>query len=141
MPQCYTIRQKPMNDRLKCPVYWLQLYFKYRNRPTSGYIFAYPDGEQIQGSSTIRIIRELCTEENWPDDKIPTGHSLRIMMVLTLSGLGLPEAQINRFMMWKSNEMQHYYINRRDHLLNLAPANVIAVLSDERIARIQSDLI
>ena len=29
----YTIRQRPMEERLKCPIYWLQQYFKYRNRP------------------------------------------------------------------------------------------------------------
>ena len=37
--------------------------------------------------------------------------------------------------------MQNYYINRRDHMLKLAPANVIAILSDQRIAQIQQDLI
>ena len=130
-----------MAERLKCPVYWLQLYFKFQNRPRAGYIFAYPDGSQICGSATLHQIQNQCKAEMWPAEKIPTKHSLRIMMVLTLSGLNIPEAQINRFMMWKSAEMQNYYINRRDHLLNLAPANVISVLSDDRIARIQSDLI
>lgn len=130
-----------MDQRLKCPVFWIQLFFKFQGRPRTGYIFAYPDGSQIEGPSTIRQVRDLCTAENWPDDKKPTGHSLRVTMVNTLSGLNIPEQQINRFMMWKSNEMQSYYINRRDHLLNLAPANVISVLSDERIARIQDDLI
>lgn len=130
-----------MDERLKCPVYWLQQFFKFKNRPTSGYIFSYPDGSNIGGDATIRVIRNLCMAENWPKAKIPTKHSLRIMMVLTLSGLNVPENQINRFMMWKSPEMQNYYINRRDHLLKLAPANIIAVLSDDRISRIQSDLI
>ena len=130
-----------MDERLKCPVYWLQQYFKYRGRPRSGLIFAYPNGDQIQGSATIEQIQKQCVLDGWSQDKIPSMHSLRITMVLTLSGLNIPEAQINRFMMWRSPEMQHYYINRRDHLLNLAPANIISVLSDERIARIQSDLI
>ena len=130
-----------MEERLKCPVYWLQQYFKFKNRPSTGYIFAYPNGKPIDGTSTIKVIRQLCLQEGWPAHKIPTKHSLRIMMVLTLSGLQIPEAQINRFMMWKSPEMQQYYINRRDHMLNLAPANVISVLSDARIARIQSELI
>ena len=141
LPQCFTIRQRPMHERLKCPVYWLQQYFKFRDKPTAGYIFAYPDGSQIDGSSTLDQIQIQCDRENWPKDRIPSKHSLRITMVLTLSGLNLPEAQINRFMMWRSTEMQGYYINRRDHLLNLAPANVISVLSDDRIARIQSELI
>ena len=140
LPQCFTIRQRQMSDRLKCPVYWLQQYFKFRDKPTSGYIFSYPDGSQILGPSTLEQIQNQCIRENWPSHKMPSGHSLRITMVLTLSGLNIPEAQINRFMMWRSQEMQHYYINRRDHLLNLAPANVISVLSDDRIARVQSDL-
>ena len=130
-----------MDERLKCPVFWIQLFFKFQGRRKTGYIFAYPDGSQIDGASTLRHVRDLCLAENWPRHKIPSGHSLRHMMVLTLSGLNIPEAQINRFMMWKSSEMQSYYINRRDHLLNLAPANVISVLSDDRIARIQNDLI
>ena len=62
-------------------------------------------------------------------------------MVLTLSGLKLPEDQINRFMMWKSPDMQSYYINQRDTMLKLAPANVISILSDRRIEEIQQDLI
>ena len=130
-----------MEDRIKCPVYWLQQYFKYKNRPTEGYIFSYPNGSVINGASTITVIQRQCEADNWPKDKLPSKHSLRIMMVLTLSGLGIPENQINRFMMWKSPEMQNYYINRRDHMLKLAPANVIAVLSDDRIAQIQQDLI
>ena len=130
-----------MEDRLKCPVYWLQQFFKFKERPTNGYIFSYPNGAKMDGDATLRVIRKLCQAENWPPAKIPTGHSLRIMMVLTLSGLNMPEDQINRFMMWKSADMQNYYINRRDHLLKFAPANVISVLTDERIANIQSDLI
>ena len=126
-----------MEERLKCPVYWLQQYFKFKNRPKEGYIFSYPSGAPLDGSATLQVIQRKCRLDGWPEDEIPTKHSLRITMVLTLSGLGLPEAQINRFMMWKSPEMQNYYINRRDHLLKFAPANVIAVLSDERIARVQ----
>ena len=141
IPQCFTIRQRPMEDRLKCPVYWLQQYFKFKNRPTSGYIFSYPNGSPIDGANTIKLVRTQCISDNWPTHKIPTRHSLRIMMVLTLSGLGIPENQINRFMMWKSPEMQSYYINRRDHLLKLAPANIISILSDNRIDQIQRDLI
>ena len=141
IPQCYTIKQRPMEERIKCPIYWLQQYFKFRMRPTQGYIFAYPNGSPIDGSSTIKVIRTQCRNDNWPETKLPTKHSLRISMVLTLSGLKIPEDQINRFMMWKSPEMQHYYINRRDHMLQMAPANVIAILSDQRIAQIQNDLI
>ena len=130
-----------MAERIKCPVYWLQQFFKFKNRPTSGYIFSYPGGAVIDGANTIKLVRKQCEDDRWPSNKLPSKHSLRIMMVLTLSGLGIPENQINRFMMWKSPEMQNYYINRRDHLLQLAPANVISILSDDRIDRIQRDLI
>ena len=130
-----------MEERLKCPVYWLQQFFKYKDKPAAGYIFSYPDGSPIDGSSTVKVIRAQCLDDNWPSDKYPSKHSLRIMMVLTLSGLKVPEDQINRFMMWKSSAMQSYYINRRDHMLQMAPANIISILSDDRIAQIQNDLI
>ena len=130
-----------MEERLKCPIYWLQQYFKFRDRPSKGYIFSYPNDNPIDGSATLAVIQKQCRQLQWRKDRIPTKHSLRITMVLTLSGLGIPEAQINRFMMWKSPEMQHYYINRRDHLLKFAPANVISVLSDERIERVQLGII
>ena len=130
-----------MEERLKCPIYWLQQYFKFQGRPTTGYIFAYPNGNVIDGTATMNVIQRQCHNDNWPKDKIPTKHSLRITMVLTLSGLNMLEAQINRFMMWRSPDMQNYYINRRDHLLKFAPANVISVLSDDRISRVQRNII
>ena len=61
-------------------------------------------------------------------------------MCLTLKSMGVPADTINRFMNWRSESMQNYYLNLRDMRQLDAPAHKLAKLNQSEFALLQSNL-
>ena len=58
-------------------------------------------------------------------------------MAITLYNMGVDGHRINRFMNWKTNRMQEHYINTRDQKAINAPANRLAMLSEQEFDILQ----
>ena len=132
-----TLHTDPARDPLK----WLERYWQYCGRPKKGFIFG-PENNSVPdktwGSSTIAQVRRSARLLGFPEDKIPTRHSFRVTMAITLYNLGVESSRINRFLNWKTNRMQEHYVNTRDQKAVGAPAHRLAVMSSRELKRIQS---
>ena len=116
----------------RSPIFWLQRYWKYRGKPKKGFIFGPDDSvtpDATWGSHTIAQVQRSAKILGFLEDKIPTRHSFRITMAITLYNLGVEKSRINRFMNWKTDRMQDHYVNTRDAKALSAPAFRLAALS------------
>ena len=127
-------------DPSRDPIKWLQRYWRYRGCPTRGFIFA-PDNSDIPdttwGSHTIAQVQRAARLLNFSEDNLPTRHSFRVTMAITLYNLGVDPKRINRFMNWKTDRMQEYYVNTRDAQAIDAPAHRLALLSASELNSLQ----
>ena len=135
-----TLHTDPSRDPLK----WLERYWRHCGCPKTGFIFG-PENNSIPdhtwGSPTIAQVRRSARLLGFPEDKIPTRHSFRVTMAVTLYNLGVESSRINRFLNWKTNRMQEHYINTRDSKALGAPAHRLAVLSSRELRRLQSNFL
>ena len=120
------------------PVAALKRWWRYCGQPRSGYIIGIPNKtpEQV-GKSTIYFVQQYARTLNLP---IPTKHSARVSMCVTLYELGTEPGQIDRAMNWKTDRMQKHYLNKRNLRSLNAPAHKLALLSDNDLNRMQKHL-
>ena len=82
------------------PIKWLKKYWVWKGRPSSGYIFG-PENKDLPdetwGSETIGQVQRYAKLLGFPTDRIPTRHSPRVTMAITLYNMGVDSARINRF--------------------------------------------
>ena len=135
-----TVYTEPSRD----PVKWLHRYWKYCGCPKKGFIFG-PNNNTVPdhtwGTPTILQVRRSARLLGFPEEKIPTRHSFRVTMAITLYNLGVESSRINRFLNWKTNRMQEHYVNTRDSKALGAPAHRLAVLSSRELGRLQSSFL
>ena len=139
-PQSLTWASAPGVHQSDCPKLILKRWWNWCGKPKSGLIFSTIDKKQINGNHTIYQIRRQAVKLGIKQNEIPTKHSFRITMCLTLKSMGLEPDTINRFMNWRSETMQSYYLNIRNMRKKEAPAHRIANLSQNELADIQSNL-
>lgn len=122
------------------PIKWLKRFWKWQGRPKSGFVFG-PTRHGIPnknwGNDTIRQIQRTAKLLGFPADKIPTKHSPRVTMAVTLYNLGVDAARINRFLNWKTGRMQEHYINTRDSQALGAPAHKLSTISASDMSAVQ----
>ena len=123
------------------PLKWLKRYWKWKGKPTSGFIFPpenkdWPD--ETWGNDTIGQVQRSAKLLGFPTDSLPTKHSARVTMVITLYNLGVDSARINRFLNWKTDKMQTHYINTRDAMALGAPAHRLSTLSASEMSAVQN---
>ena len=136
---------RPLNDEsLDNPITWIQRLWVYQGRPRSGFIFQ-PENPSTPierwGDATIKQVRRIASFLNVPKSELPSMHSTRVTMAVTLFNMGTKKHRLNRFMNWKTSRMQERYINTRDSQLAGAPAHQLATISSRDLGRIQKHLI
>ena len=128
----------------RCPIFWLQRYWSLRGKPKKGFIFG-PENcdtpDVSWGAHTIWQVQRAAKLLNFPVEKIPTRHSFRVTMAVTLYNLGVDSKRINRFLNWKTDKMQEHYINTRDSQALDAPAHRLAVLSSSELQNLQKQFL
>lgn len=126
------------------PLKWLRRYWIWKGKPSTGFIFGPEDKlfpDETWGNDTISQVQRAAKLLGYPADNIPTKHSARVTMVITLYNLGVDSARINRFLNWKTDRMQTHYINTRDAMALGAPAHRLATLSASELSAVQSNFI
>ena len=123
------------------PLKWLKRFWVFKGRPKTGFIFG-PENKTIPdetwGTDTIGQVQRMAKLLGYPTDSIPTKHSARVTMVVTLYNLGVESSRINRFLNWKTDKMQSYYINTRDSMALGAPAHRLSTLSPSEMSAVQN---
>ena len=141
VPQRLFWGSTPTTNPTRDPIKWLQRYWRYRGCPNKGYIFS-PDSSDIPdttwGSHTINQVQRAARLLNFSEDQIPTRHSFRVTMAITLYNLGVDSKRINRFLNWKTDRMQEHYVNTRDSQALGAPAHRLAILSASELHSLQN---
>ena len=126
------------------PVTWIQRLWIYQGRPKKGYMFPPPRATtpmENWGDSTLKQVRKVAQFTLLlPPTELPSKHSPRVTMAVTLFNMGISEHRLNRFMNWKTSRMQERYINTRDSRLPGAPAHQLASISGASLGRIQKHL-
>ena len=148
--QCNEVPQRmvwarPLNDKsTENPITWIHRLWVYQGKPKSGFIFK-PQNPRTKverwGDATIEQVQQMAEKLNIPTTELPSKHSARVTMAVTLFNMGVESQRINRFMNWKTSRMQERYINTRDSQLPGAPAHRLASISNRELAQIQKDLI
>ena len=120
------------------PVAAFKRWWEFCNKPQRGYIFqmANKTPEQI-GQTTIYYVQKQARALRLP---VPTKHSPRVSMCITLYELGTEPGRIDRALNWKTDKMQKHYLNVRDLQSTSAPAQKIANLSSRDIYLLQKNL-
>ena len=122
------------------PILWLRRFWVWDNKPKKGLIFNLNQNSNTSealGRSTILQVQRAAKLLEFPADKIPTKHSARVTMAVTLYNLGVESSRINRFLNWKTGRMQEHYINTRDSLAIGAPAHRLSELSSSEFSAVQ----
>ena len=123
------------------PLMWLKRYWRFKGCPSRGIIFGPNDltlPDERWGNDTIGQVQRAARLLGFPTDEIPTKHSPRVTMVITLYNLGIESSRINRFLNWKTDRMQNHYINTRDSMALGAPAHRLATLSASEMSAVQN---
>lgn len=139
-PQAFTWAATPDNTFPNCPYATLHQWWKWCGKPSKGFIFSGPDKEQMNDDKTLYQVRAKAKKLGYSNKNLPTKHSCRISMVLTLKSMGVDTDTINRFMNWRSDTMQSYYLNVRNMRTVDAPAHKLSVLSQTEFTRLQNSL-
>ena len=144
VPQRLTWARSSDTDSPDNPINWLAKYWISEGKPKKGFIFQ-PDKQSTPiekwGDATIKQVRRAAEELHMPKPELPTKHSPRVTMAVTLFNLGVKQSRINRFMNWKTEKMQERYINTRDSQLSGAPAHRLATISAKKLQTVQKYLI
>ena len=128
-------------EKNRDPIFWLQRYWRFRGCPRKGFIFGPENStapDSTWGSHTILQVQRSAKLLGFPEDKIPTRHSFRVTMAITLYNLGVESSRINRFLNWKTGRMQEHYINTRDSKAIGAPAHRLSSLSVSEFDSLQN---
>ena len=144
VPQRLVWARTKYTDSPDNPISWLKKYWVREGKPRKGFIFDPKQGQtQIKnwGNATILHVQRQAKRLNIPKSEIPTKHSARVTMAVTLFNMGTNENRINRFLNWKTPRMQERYINTRDSQLSGAPAHRLAVTSANALQHVQKHLI
>ena len=148
--QCNEVPQRlvwarPLNETsTDNPITWINRLWIFQGKPRSGFIFrpVNPNTKMERwGDATIEQVQLMAERLNIPTSDLPSKHSARVTMAVTLFNMGVKSHRINRFMNWKTSQMQERYINTRDSQLPGAPAHRLASISNAELAQIQKDLI
>ena len=139
-PQSLTWASTTTMNAEDCPRAMLKKWWRWCGRPRTGLIFSTIDKKAINGNHTIYQVRRQAIKLGFSKENIPTKHSFRITMCLTLKSMGVDPDTINRFMNWRSELMQSYYLNVRNMRKKEAPAHKIAKLSQRDLALLQNNL-
>ena len=144
VPQRLTWARSSDTDSPDNPINWLLKYWESEGKPKKGFIFQ-PDNDTTPiekwGDATIKQVRRVAKELKMPKSERPGKHSPRVTMAVTLFNLGVKKSRINRFMNWKTPQMQERYINTRDAQLSGAPAHRLATISTTKLQTVQKYLI
>ena len=143
VPQRLSWARSHETDSPDNPINWLLKYWEYEGKPRTGFIFK-PDIEtaiEKWGDATIKQVRNAAKRLNIPESEIPSKHSARVTMAVTLFNMGVKKSRINRFMNWKTSQMQERYINTRDSQLPGAPAHRLSTISSASLQAVQKYLI
>ena len=144
VPQRLTWARSLNDESVDNPITWIHRLWVYQGKPKSGFMFKAPGHTtpiERWGDSTIKQVIGAAEELNIPSSELPSKHSPRVTMAVTLFNMGTKKHRINRFMNWKTSRMQERYINTRDSQLPGAPAHQLATISSTDLGRIQKDLI
>ena len=144
VPQRLTWARSLNDHSTDNPITWIQRLWEYQGKPRKGFMFkAECDTTPIArwGDATIKQVRRVASQLNIPKSELPSKHSSRVTMAVTLFNMGTKEHRLNRFMNWKTSRMQERYINTRDNQLPGAPAHQLATLSKNALGQIQKHLI
>ena len=139
-PQSLTWASTKDTAKEDCPRVALKQWWYWCGKPKNGFIFSNVDKTQINGNHTIYQVQRQARLLGLRKSQIPTKHSFRITMCLTLKSLGVEPDTINRFMNWRSEMMQSYYLNIRNMRKNDAPAHKLANLSQKDFDLLQNNL-
>ena len=135
---------RPLNDEsTDNPITWIHRLWVYQGKPRMGFMFP-PERPTTPierwGDATLKQVRNTADGLNIPKSELPSKHSARVTMSVTLFNMGVSEHRLNRFMNWKTSRMQERYINTRDSKLPGAPAHQLASISSEQLGRLQQHL-
>lgn len=139
-PQSLTWATMANQTAPECPRATLKRWWEWCGKPTQGFIFSNVDKKPIKHTKTYYQVNTKALKLGFQPKKVPTMHSFRITMVLTLKSLGVDTDTINRFMNWRSDSMQAYYLNVRNMRQEGAPAHKLAQLSQDQFALLQNNL-
>ena len=139
-PQSLTWATTPTTPSTECPRAILKRWWRWCGCPKKGFVFSLKNKSQINGDHTIYQVKTKAKKLGLSHDTIPTKHSFRVSMCLTLKSMGVPADTINRFMNWRSESMQNYYLNLRNMRQLDAPAHKLAKLNQSEFALLQSNL-
>ena len=139
-PQSLTWASAAKTPKDDCPRALLKRWWDWCGRPKKGFVFANKNKSAIQGNHTIYQVRRQAVKLGFRKHEIPTKHSFRITMCLTLKAMGVDSDTINRFMNWRSEMMQSYYLNVRNMRQTNGPAHKLANLSVNEVALLQNNL-
>ena len=143
VPQRLSWARSHETDSPDNPINWLLKFWEYEEKPRKGFIFKPDIDTPIEkwGDATIKQVRNMAGRLRIPKPELPTKHSTRVTMAVTLFNMGVKKNRINRFMNWKTSQMQERYINTRDAQLSGAPAHRLATISTESLQTVQKYLI
>lgn len=141
VPQRLSWARSPDTDSPDNPINWLMKYWETEGKPKKGFIFRPDIDTPIEkwGNATIKQVQKAAKNLKVPE--IPTKHSPRVTMAVTLFNMGVKKSRINRFMNWKTSQMQERYINTRDAQLSGAPAHRLSSMTTAKLQAVQKYLI